>query len=148
MTLKECIKNRAKSVQDPATYVHIPFRQAKLMLVKKEALELESHKLSRTVVFACVAPTLLDQAMTLNTLRYVAPIKQGGHNRRKVAPDPNNPGNWDNARLRAWVEKVSRGAVKPETLCPWESGRQLLRLPEADFLRRVMEGNPKVDRFA
>ena len=26
MTLKECIKNRAKSVQDPSTYVHIPFR--------------------------------------------------------------------------------------------------------------------------
>ena len=47
MTLKECIKNRAKSVQDPSTFVHIPFRQAKLMLVMKDAFELESHKLSR-----------------------------------------------------------------------------------------------------
>ena len=47
MTLKECIKNRAKSVQDPYTFVHIPFRQAKLMLVMKDAFELESHKLSR-----------------------------------------------------------------------------------------------------
>ena len=47
MTLKECIKNRAKSVQDPSTFVHIPFRQTKLMLVMKDAFELESHKLSR-----------------------------------------------------------------------------------------------------
>ena len=34
-------------VQDPSTFVHIPFRQAKLMLVMKDAFELESHKLSR-----------------------------------------------------------------------------------------------------
>ena len=26
MTLKQCIKNRAKSVQEPNTFVHIPFR--------------------------------------------------------------------------------------------------------------------------
>ena len=26
MTLKECIKNRAKAAQDPSTYVHIPYR--------------------------------------------------------------------------------------------------------------------------
>ena len=51
MTLKECIKNRAKSVQDPSTFVHIPFRQAKLMLVMKDAFELESHKLSRHECF-------------------------------------------------------------------------------------------------
>merc|ERR1712130_660662 len=85
----------AKSVQDPSTFVHIPFRQTKLMLVMKDAFELESHKLSRTVVFACVAPTLLDQAMTLNTLRYIGPIKQGNHKRKKVEANPRNPSNWD-----------------------------------------------------
>jgi len=38
--------------------------------------------------------------------------------------------------LKGWVVANSRGRVDPETLCPWESGRQLLRLPEIDFLRR------------
>ena len=82
--------------------------------------------------------------MTLNTLRYVAPIKQGNTNRKKIVPDPKNPGNWDNAELRSWVEKASKGCISPESLCPWESGRQILRIPEADFLRRVTQGNPRV----
>jgi len=150
MTLKECIKNRAKSVQDPSTFVHIPFRQAKLMLVMKDAFELESHKLSRTVVFACVAPTLLDQAMTLNTLRYVGPIKQGNHNRAKVEADPRNPSNWDNAKLRSWLAGPGSCNLKInlDILCPFESGRQILRLPEADFIRRIAEGNPKITEKA
>jgi len=145
MTLKECIKNRAKSVQDPATFVHIPFRQAKLMLVMKDAFELESHKLSRTVVFACVAPTLLDQTMTLNTLRYVGPIKTGSHNLKKVEPDPRNPSNWDNARLRTWLlETFPNLKINLDLLCPFESGKQILRLAEADFILRITKGNPRI----
>jgi len=150
MTLKECIKNRAKSVQDPSTFVHIPFRQTKLMLVMKDAFELESHKLSRTVVFACVAPTLLDQAMTLNTLRYVGPIKQGNHKRMKVEVDPRNPSNWDNGKLRSWLAEAGSAKlpINLDLLCPFESGRQILRLPEADFIRRIREGNPKISEKA
>ena len=70
MCLKECIRNRARAAADPDTFVHIPFRQSKLTLLLKEAFELESYKLSRTVVIANVAPSVLDTAMTLNTLRY------------------------------------------------------------------------------
>merc|ERR1711936_825551 len=149
MTLKECIKNRAKAVQDPSTFVHIPFRQAKLMLVMKDAFELESHKLSRTVVFACVAPTLLDQTMTLNTLRYVGPIKTGSHNLKKVEPDPRNPSNWDNTRLRSWLAEAGNNLkINLDLLCPFESGKQILRLPEADFIRRIVDGNPKITEKA
>ena len=97
----------------------------------------------RTVVFACVAPTLLDLSMTLNTLRYVAPIKQSAR-MKKVEPNLNNPANWDNARMKTWVEQASRGTISPESLCPWESGKQLLRIPEADFLRRITEAHSGV----
>ncbi len=34
----------------------------------------------------------------------------------------------------------SKGEVNPEVLCPFESGMQLLRVPETDFIRRVMSG--------
>merc|ERR1712059_22773 len=42
--------------------------------------------------------------------------------------------------------------IDVETLCPWESGRQLLRLPEVEFLERIVENNqgieaPKAKQF-
>ena len=91
-----------------------------------------------------MAPTLLDLPTSLNTLRYAAPIKQGGQGRAKVEADPRNPAHWDNARLRTWVSEASKGAINPEHLCPWESGRQILRIPETEFLRRVCQANKKV----
>ena len=101
-------------------------------------------------MFACVAPTLLDQAMTLNTLRYVGPIKQGNHNRKKVEPDPRNPSNWDNDKLRSWLlgASGSKLPINLELLCPFESGRQMLRVPEADFILRIVGGNPKISEKA
>jgi len=56
-------------VQDLTRHFHIPFRQSRLTLLLKDAFELESHKICRTVVFANLAPTIADTAMTLNTLR-------------------------------------------------------------------------------
>merc|ERR1712179_260265 len=144
MCLKECIRNRAKSATDPHSLVHIPYRQSKLSLLLKDAFELESHKLCQTVVFANVAPTLADNAMTLNTLRYVAPIKAGMKNRTKIDPNPSNPANWSNEKISEWVENESNGKISSEKLCPWESGKQLLSLPESEILKRIMEGNPMI----
>eukprot|EP00090_Calanus_glacialis_P042485 TRINITY_DN7534_c0_g1_i1.p1 TRINITY_DN7534_c0_g1~~TRINITY_DN7534_c0_g1_i1.p1 ORF type:complete len:615 (-),score=149.64 TRINITY_DN7534_c0_g1_i1:167-2011(-) len=144
MCLKDCIRNRAKSASEPQSFVHIPFRQSKLSLLLKDAFELESHRLCRTVVFANIAPTLADNAMTLNTLRYVAPIKMGVKNRTKIAPNPKSPANWSNEKLVEWVKKESNGKIDSNTLCPWESGKQFLSLPEAEILKRIMENNPKI----
>eukprot|EP00092_Neocalanus_flemingeri_P034043 GFUD01037022.1.p1 GENE.GFUD01037022.1~~GFUD01037022.1.p1 ORF type:complete len:627 (+),score=181.38 GFUD01037022.1:64-1944(+) len=144
MCLKECIRNRAKSAMEPHTFVHIPFRQSKLSLLLKDAFELESFRLCKTVVFANIAPTLADNAMTLNTLRYVAPIKMGVKNMTKIIPDPKSPASWSNEKLVEWVKKASNGKIDPLTLCPWESGKQLLSLPEAEILKRITVNNPKL----
>ena len=87
--------------------------------------------------------------MTLNTLRYVGPIKRGSHNLKKVEPDPRNPSNWDNTRLRSWLAEAGNNLkINLDVLCPFESGRQILRLPEADFIRRIVDGNPKITEKA
>ena len=70
MCLKDCIRNRCQASLDPSQHVHIPYRQSKLSLLLKDAFELESFRKSRTVVIANVAPSLIDLAQTLNTLRY------------------------------------------------------------------------------
>eukprot|EP00088_Acartia_fossae_P062825 TRINITY_DN7613_c0_g1_i3.p1 TRINITY_DN7613_c0_g1~~TRINITY_DN7613_c0_g1_i3.p1 ORF type:complete len:671 (-),score=211.19 TRINITY_DN7613_c0_g1_i3:64-2076(-) len=138
MALKECIINRAKASVDTEKHYHIPFRQSKLTLLLKDAFELESHKICRTIVFANVSPTIADTSMTLNTLRYVAPIKEGMKGRVKEEVDPNNPMNWDNERLREWFHQNAKEIVDMEKICPFESGRQILRIPEVEFLDRLM----------
>jgi kinesin family protein 2/24 len=138
MNLKECIRHRALSALNPDKYYHIPYRLSRLTLLLKDAFELESHRHCKTVVFACVSPSVADAAMTANTLNYTVPIRIGQVNREKVVPNPKNPANWGNEQLREWVATKSRGAVDPEVLCPFESGMQLLRLPETDFILRVM----------
>jgi hypothetical protein len=42
------------------------------------------------------------------------------------------------------VTSHSNGKVDPQILCPFESGMQILRLPETEFLDRVMKSNPKI----
>ena len=148
MCLKECIRNRARAAADPDTFVHIPFRQSKLTLLLKEAFELESFKLSRTVVIATVAPTILDMAMTLNTLRYAAPIKQGIKNRAEREPDMRNPANWSNERLVEWWVNKTKGRVQTKALCPWESGRQFLSLPETEILTRICNNSKISEKMA
>ena len=148
MCLKECIRNRARAAADPDTFVHIPFRQSKLTLLLKEAFELESFKLSRTVVIATIAPTILDVSMTLNTLRYAAPIKQGIKNRRQREPDLRNPANWSNERLVEWWVNKTKGRVQTKALCPWESGRQFLSLPETEILTRICDNSKITEKMA
>ncbi len=142
-SLKDCIRNRALSALNPGRFYHVPYRLSKLTLLLKDAFEVESHRHCKTVVVACVSPSVADVAMTLGTLRYAVPIKVGQMNRDRLPPNPKNPATWSNAELRRWVDKTSRGAVSADTLCPHESGMQLLRVPETEFIRRVLEGSGK-----
>ena len=125
-------------------FYHVPYRQSRLTMLMKDAFELESHRHCKTVVFANVAPSVVDLAMTTNTLRYATPLRIGQNQRQKIVPHPDNPAGWNNVTLRAWVTSRSKGEVNPDVLCPFESGMQILRLPETEFLSRVMQSNPKI----
>merc|ERR1719193_2486720 len=53
--------------------------------------------------------------------------------------------NWSHDTLVAWVEKIYvNPKVDPKVLCPFETGRQILRMPEIEFLRRVTASNPSI----
>lgn len=114
---------RALSATNLDKYYHIPYRTSKLTLLLKNAFELESHRHCKTVFIACVSPSVADMSMTMNTLRYLAPFKVG-ELKEKTKPNPDNPANWSNDVLRAWVTTRSSGAINPDLLCPYESGMQ------------------------
>ncbi|KAJ3020667.1 UNVERIFIED_CONTAM: hypothetical protein HDU68_010072 [Siphonaria sp. JEL0065] len=135
-TLKDCIRNRALAVFS-TNHVHVPYRNSKLTVLLKPAFELSSRRACKTVVIATLNPNVLDTAHSLNTLRYVSPLKV------KVPPlseftSPNDPSTWTNAILQEWVKKTSKH-VDPLILCPVESGKQLLKLPEATFIERCLQ---------
>ena len=96
------------------------------------------------MVVGAVSPTLVDTNMTLNTLRYIGAFKQGVRNRVKEVLNPKNPANWDNEKFSDWVHRTSKGRIDPLVLCPYETGRQMLRLPETEFLDRVMSAGKNV----
>lgn len=147
MALKECFRNRAQSVINEDTFVHIPYRNTSLTLLLKEAFELQSHKHCKTVIFANVAPSLCDMAMTKNTLRFITPIKIG--NKRKpdaslFEPNPDDPQTWTNEMLRQWVTAVIKDRTDPDKFCPFETGKQILTIPESEFIERLVTINPKL----
>jgi len=105
MALKDCIRNRALAAQNFEKFYHVPYRLSKLSLLLKDAFEVESKRLCKTVVIANLAPTVADVSMSLNTLRYVTPLKIGQTNLEKVKINPENPANWDNEKLRNFVQE-------------------------------------------
>ena len=58
-------------------------------------------------------------------------------------PNPENPANWSNEQLREQIPKLANTKkINLEVFCPFESGMQILRLPEAVFVERVMLACP------
>ena len=100
MALKECIRNRALAAIHQDTFYHVPYRLSKLTLLLKDAFELESRRLAKTVVIANVSPSCADISASLNTLKYVAPIKIGQTGFKKTVLNPKNPANWSNQTVR------------------------------------------------
>ena len=138
MALKECIRNRALAAVNVDKFYHVPYRNSKLTLLLKDAFEMESRKLCKTLVIANVAPSVIDISMSLNTLRYVAPLKIG-QTREKVKPNPENPANWSHEELVNWMKLASNNQIDLEILCPYESGMQILKMPETSFVERVIK---------
>ncbi|KAI9333416.1 P-loop containing nucleoside triphosphate hydrolase protein, partial [Obelidium mucronatum] len=133
-TLKDCIRNRALAVVS-TKHVHIPYRNSKLTVLLKSAFELASNRACKTVVIATLNPSVLDTSHSLNTLRYVSPLKVQVPPPTESSSSPNDPASWTNAKLQGWVKENST-QIDPLILCPTESGKQLLKLPESAFIDR------------
>eukprot|EP00357_Protocruzia_adherens_P002018 CAMPEP_0115024786 /NCGR_PEP_ID=MMETSP0216-20121206/33511_1 /TAXON_ID=223996 /ORGANISM="Protocruzia adherens, Strain Boccale" /LENGTH=543 /DNA_ID=CAMNT_0002399043 /DNA_START=69 /DNA_END=1700 /DNA_ORIENTATION=- len=142
MCLKDCIRNRVKATKEPSKHLHIPYRQSKLTHLLKDAFELESFRLCKSVVIACISPSAVDHSHTVNTLRYAAPIKVAVLNKKVTEfTDPDDPSGWTNAQLADWVSVKSKNKVNTDILCPFETGLQICRLPEAEFIRRLLQAS-------
>ncbi|RUS27781.1 P-loop containing nucleoside triphosphate hydrolase protein, partial [Jimgerdemannia flammicorona] len=136
MTLKDCIRNRALATIQHKRHVHIPYRTSKLTTILKDAFELESARQCRAIVIAHVSPNIMDSAHSANTLRYAGPIKVATPT-EPLPVDPDNPVTWSHEQIHNWIRQTSK-LVPPEVLCPTETGVQLCRLTEAEFLMRCM----------
>ena len=137
MALKECIRNRSLSAMNPTKNYHIPYRNSKLTLILKDAFELKSSKHCKTLIFANVSPSVADTLMTKNTISFVAPIKIGAKEKIKapnLEPNEKNPATWTHEGLVAFINKYSKGKVNPDLFCPFESGRQIMSIPQQDFI--------------
>ena len=114
--LKQCI--RAKAQADTATTLHkeklaqkvphTPFRQSALTRVLKHVFDPASTRVCRTIVIACVNPTLADVGPTKNTLRFaellrvLIPVTDESDTEKKSAM------HWTNAQFKEWInENVS-----------------------------------------
>ena len=139
MALKECARNRALSCQNPSKFYHVPYRQSKLTLLLKDALELTVKKASRTVVLANLSPSCADLKASVSTLKFASSIRIGNNQKLKLEPNPRNPAEWTHEQLAAWVRRTAKGKVDPEKLCPFETGRQMFKLPETLFVQRVLD---------
>lgn len=134
MTLKDCIRGRALAALNLDKHVHVPYRTSRLTILLKDAFELATSRVCKTIVIAHCSPSINDAAHSLNTLRYAQPFKIAVPKDRPP-PDPKNPANWSHEQMQDWIRENSKW-VKPEVLCPFESGLQLTRLPEAEWIRR------------
>ncbi|RKO89052.1 P-loop containing nucleoside triphosphate hydrolase protein, partial [Blyttiomyces helicus] len=135
--LKECIRNRVIA-GTTGRHVHVPYRTSKLTVLLKAPFQLSSTQQCRTIVIANVSSNIADIKETLNTLRFIAPLKVAP-TIKPPPPSRNDPGTWTNADLRKWVATLPPSCrVDAEFLCPIESGAQLCRLPEGVFLARCL----------
>ncbi|KAJ3394084.1 hypothetical protein HDU84_000112 [Entophlyctis sp. JEL0112] len=129
---KECIRklNVAVTSGDSSADVHIPFRNSKLTMVLKDALDPTVVRHTHTAVFALAAPTVADIAHTFNTYRYALALKSLASNSNgaetktqadstilqhgnldgvadkpvPLAKPASTPMAWSRAKLERWIE--------------------------------------------
>lgn len=104
--LKDCIRGKALAdARRPGQKApHIPFRRSALTRVLKHVFDPEGIKPCKTVVLACINPSLADVGPSKNTLRFAELLRV----LEKGEEDEDEPVGWDNERVREWIaENVS-----------------------------------------
>jgi kinesin family protein 2/24 len=108
-TLKDCIRARALwSISQGNTtqkHIHIPFRTSKLTQVLKPAFDVNSSQTCKTLVVACVAPSILDVAQSRNTLRYAEMLRVPVPKAKPRPYDAQIPTTWSNKDVQGWIRQ-------------------------------------------
>ncbi|TVY58794.1 Diatom spindle kinesin-1 [Lachnellula suecica] len=109
--LKECITKRAAFTiarsEGAQKHVHIPFRSSKLTQVLKSAFDVQSSQSSKTIIIACIAPSILDVAHSKNTFRYAETLRIPVPKAKPLPFDERIPTTWSNADVHAWIRKYA-----------------------------------------
>ncbi|RNE99103.1 putative MCAK-like kinesin [Trypanosoma conorhini] len=143
MTLKECIRARAMAATS-TNHLHIPFRRSPLTLLLRDCFEIAVKRPTKTVMIACVSPLLRDSRHTINTLRY-ASLLAVSPPARVVADDPDDPNGFDREQALDFISRCSRGRItEPKSILPEGDGRTLVHIPEAEFIRRILESHSNI----
>ncbi|RYP73691.1 hypothetical protein DL769_004162 [Monosporascus sp. CRB-8-3] len=147
--LKDCIRGKVESdalafsagPKSKQKKPRVPFRQSALTKVLKHVFDPAGSQACKTVVIACVNPSLADVGPSRNTLRYAEMLRvlipTATNN---LEPNPMVPMAWANGQVRDWITKNSgTPPIWSAVLAPTESGAQLLRLPAAEFESRCLK---------
>jgi len=118
--LNDCIRSKAKADEIASSSTRqkpprIPIRQSYLTRVLKHVFDPDSSRECRTVVIACINPSLADVAVSRNTLRYAEllrnPIPVTDFNPERLV-------NWSNERVQQWIrENVSCWDARARCAC-------------------------------
>lgn len=110
--LKDCIRGKAEADafmgNNSKKKPHIPFRQSALTRVLKHVFDPAGMRSCKTVVIACVNPSLPDIGPSKNTLRYAEMLRVLVPKTKPPRYDPEVPMTWSNAQLRDWVDNNVR----------------------------------------
>ncbi|KAF2649453.1 P-loop containing nucleoside triphosphate hydrolase protein [Lophiostoma macrostomum CBS 122681] len=140
--LKDCIRGKAQAdVAASETkgnrtqkFPHIPFRQSALTRVLKHVFDPASSRACRTVVIACINPSLADVGPSKNTLRFAEMLRVLVPVTDDIERDDTSAIHWTNAELRKWIEANSGNPpILGSVLAPRESGAQLFNLSSAEI---------------
>ncbi|KAH6647898.1 P-loop containing nucleoside triphosphate hydrolase protein [Truncatella angustata] len=146
--LKDCIRGKAESdamaalggSKSKQKRPHVPFRQSALTKVLKHMFDSGGSRRCKTVIIACVNPSLADVVASKSTIRYAETLRVLVPATAQTASDPLSPKTWTNTELRDWIMKNSGISPSSSTaLAPTESGAQFLRLAAEDFVARHSE---------
>lgn len=115
--LKDCIRAKveadalaavaltaSKSEKMKMKKPHVPFRQSALTKVLKHVFDPAGTRSCKTVVIACVNPSIVDVGASRNTLRYAEMLRVLVPNAKPVANQADVPMTWSNAKLKEWID--------------------------------------------
>ncbi|KAF2791972.1 P-loop containing nucleoside triphosphate hydrolase protein [Melanomma pulvis-pyrius CBS 109.77] len=146
--LKDCI--RGKALADTVTSLdreklgrklpHIPFRQSALTRVLKHVFDPAGARACRTVVIACINPSLADVGPTKNTLRFAEMLRVLEPATNETSADRTSAIQWTNTQLREWIRaNCGTPAILDRVVAPRESGAQLFKLSSIEIEYRCRQ---------